>query len=53
MTDLRLMAITVEPHDLDVLLCLEVTRDIHVGRLHHGSDAIVQCIATSPKLSAS
>lgn len=46
-------ALSAELHGLDVLLCREITRDIHEGRLHDGRSAVVQYIATSPKLSAS
>lgn len=46
-------ALSAELQGLDVLLSREVTRDIHEGRLHDGCSAVVQFIATSPKLSAS
>lgn len=46
-------ALTAELHELDVLLCREVTRDVFEGRLHHGRSAVVQYIATKPKHPAS
>lgn len=33
---------------LDILLCHEITRDIHEGRLHDGRSAVVQVLARKP-----
>jgi|694.fasta_scaffold41859_4 hypothetical protein len=53
MIDTCTTSFVAELPGIDVLLSREVTRDIHEGRLHDGRSAVVQFIATSPKLSAS
>lgn len=42
----------MELQGLDLKLCHEVTRDIHEGRLHHGTSAVVQCIAKKPEATS-